>query len=85
MIWAGVLFGDAVLRVVIAYTMPVRSVPALQTGLILVTTLLMQVVTGVYYSRTGVWLRIGMAWGVPASGEIEQAPDAPIQPGRTRT
>lgn len=38
---------DAVLRVVMAYayTLPVNAVPALQTGLKIATTLLMQVVT----------------------------------------
>jgi intracellular septation protein A len=53
--WGVVTLIDAALRVVIAYTMPVDSVPALQTGLGIVTLLLMQVVTNVYYVVAGLW------------------------------
>ena len=49
--WGVATLVDAALRVVIAYTLPVASVPAAQTGLIIVTMLLMQVVTNVYYLR----------------------------------
>jgi hypothetical protein len=56
--WAIALFIDAVVRVVMAYTLPVNAVPALQTGLMLVTTLVMQVVTWVYYWRTGLWAMV---------------------------
>ena len=53
--WSVATFADAALRVVMAYTLPVASVPALQTGLMIATTLLMQPVTWVYYSRAGLW------------------------------
>jgi hypothetical protein len=53
--WAVATLTDAVVRVVMAYTLPVRAVPALQTGLMIATTLLMQLVTGVYYARAGLW------------------------------
>jgi hypothetical protein len=53
--WAVATLTDAVVRVVMAYTLPVPAVPALQTGLMIATTLLMQVVTGVYYARAGFW------------------------------
>jgi len=53
--WAVATLTDAVLRVVMAYRLPVHSVPALQTGMMIATTLLMQVVTGVYYARAGLW------------------------------
>jgi hypothetical protein len=53
--WAGVTLIDAVIRVVMAYTLPVNVVPAMQTGLLVATTLLMQVVTNVYYLRAGLW------------------------------
>jgi hypothetical protein len=53
--WAGATFLDAILRVVMAYTLPVDSVPALALAMFLVTGLLMQVVTNVYYSRVGLW------------------------------
>jgi hypothetical protein len=53
--WAVALLIDAVVRVAMAYTLPINAVPALQTGLLIVTTLLMQVVTNVYYTRAGLW------------------------------
>lgn len=56
--WAGVTLIDAVLRVVMAYTLPVTIVPAMQTGLLVATTLLMQVVTNVYYIRSGLWAMV---------------------------
>jgi hypothetical protein len=55
LIWAVALLIDAVVRVVMAYTLPVNAVPALQTGLMIATTLLMQVVTWVYYWWSGLW------------------------------
>ena len=58
LIWAVVLLIDAVVRVVMAYTLPVNAVPALQTGLMIATTLLMQVVTWVYYQKTGLWAMV---------------------------
>lgn len=53
--WTVALLTDAVIRVVMAYTLPVETVPALQTGLMILTTLLMQVVTNVYFLRAGFW------------------------------
>jgi hypothetical protein len=56
--WAGATMLDAVLRVVIAYTLPVSAVPGLHLALFVVTLLLMQVVTNVYYARSGLWTLI---------------------------
>lgn len=53
--WGVVTLLDAGLRVVIAYTMPVTSVPALQTALMIATVLLMQVVTNAYFIWTRMW------------------------------
>jgi len=53
--WAVATFTDAILRVVMAYTLPVNSVPVMQLGMFIVTGLLMQVVTNVYYTRAGLW------------------------------
>lgn len=53
--WAVATLIDAGVRVVLAYTMPVNAVPAMQTGLILVTVLIMQFVTSGYYIRAGLW------------------------------
>ena len=73
--WAVVTLIDAALRVVMAYTLPVNAVPALQTGLMIVTMLLMQVVTGIYYARSGLWSLIGMPWGRPYRGGQQGAND----------
>lgn len=56
--WGVATLIDAVLRVVIAYTLPIPAVPAAQIGLMIATILLMQVVTHVYYTRSGLWLLI---------------------------
>lgn len=49
---------DAVWRVMIAYTMTIMSVPLLQTGLMIVTLVLMQVVANVDSVRAGWWHRL---------------------------
>lgn len=53
--WGVATLADAALRVVMAYTLPVQAVPAFSTALMIGTTLLMQVVTNVYYHRAGLW------------------------------
>ena len=65
LIWAVVLLIDAVVRVVMAYTLPVNAVPALQTGLMIATTLLMQVVTWVYYWKSGLWALVQRPYPSP--------------------
>lgn len=64
-LWAVVLLADAALRVVMAYTLPVEAVPALQTVLMVVTTLLMQVVTWVHYWRSGLWALVVRPYSPP--------------------
>ncbi|MEU1624736.1 VC0807 family protein [Streptomyces sp. NPDC020096] len=54
-IWAVAMLADAAVRVVMAYTLPVDSVPALGAVLWPVTLLLLQVVNGVYYEVAGLW------------------------------
>ncbi|MGB3331109.1 MAG: VC0807 family protein [Thermomicrobiales bacterium] len=56
--WGVAMLIDAALRVVLAYTMPVHAVPAMQTGMILVTVAIMQVVTNGYYIAAGLWPRV---------------------------
>ncbi|MGC4193139.1 MAG: DUF6069 family protein [Thermomicrobiales bacterium] len=46
------------LRVVLAYTMPIHAVPAMQTGMMLATVAIMQVVTNAWYLCTGLWPRL---------------------------
>lgn len=55
LMWAVATLLDAAVRVVMAYTLPIHLVPAMQTGLFVATGLLMQVVTNVYYARAGLW------------------------------
>jgi intracellular septation protein A len=50
---------DAVLRVVMAYSLPVPVVPALGSALWPVTFVLIQVVTNVYYHRAGLYRILG--------------------------
>jgi hypothetical protein len=66
LMWAIALFIDAILRVVLAYTLPIYTVPISQTGLMIATMLVMQVVTNVYYVRAGLWRLI---WESQATSE----------------
>ena len=54
-LWGIALLADAVVRVVMAYSLPVDAVPALNTVLYVVTTLLLIVVTNVYYAISGLY------------------------------
>ena len=61
-IWrrASIVFGvgcvaDAVVRVVMAYTLPVDLVPALSTALYLVTSVVALIAVNIYYARAGLW------------------------------
>ena len=61
-IWrrAGIVFGvgcvaDAVVRVVMAYTLPVDLVPALSTALYLVTSVVALIAVNIHYARAGLW------------------------------
>jgi hypothetical protein len=53
--WGVALLVDAALRVVLAYTLPVAVVPAMQVGMMVVTVLVMQVLTSIYYVWAGLW------------------------------
>ena len=54
-IWGAGTVVDAVLRVVMAYTLPVDAVPGLGGALWPVTFVLLQVITNIYYHRAGLW------------------------------
>ena len=54
-IWGAAFLLDAALRVVMAYALPVNDVPALAGVLWLITFLLLQIITNVYLSRSGLW------------------------------
>ncbi len=84
LMWAVALFIDAILRVVIAYTLPIYTVPISQTGLMLATMLVMQVVTNVYYVRAGLWRLIWESQAMPEPGpqHDRQRPSTLAEAGR---
>jgi hypothetical protein len=61
-IWGMALLADAVLRAIMAYTLPVSVVPGLGGALWPVTFVLIQVVTNVYYHRAGLYRILGARW-----------------------
>jgi hypothetical protein len=61
-IWGAAMLADAVIRVVMAYALPVAVVPALGGALWPVTFLMIQVVTNVYYHRAGLYRILGASW-----------------------
>jgi hypothetical protein len=54
-LWGVALLADSVARVVMAYTLPVDTVPALGTALYAGTSVVLIVVTNVYYIATGLY------------------------------
>ncbi len=54
-LWAVATISDAILRVVMAYTLPVNAVPVLQQVLMFGTMLMMQPVTWIYFHKAGMW------------------------------
>ena len=65
-LWAAGLLADAVIRVVMAYTLPVDVVPGLGGALYPVTFILLQLVTNVYYQFAGLNRMLGARWLAPA-------------------
>ena len=61
-IWAAGLLIDAVLRVVMAYSLPIDVVPGLGGALWPVTFVLIQLVTNVYYHRAGLYRILEARW-----------------------
>lgn len=57
-LWGVALIADAVGRVLLAYTLPVDSVPALGTALYGVTFVAVQVLQHLYFRRVGLWRRL---------------------------
>jgi hypothetical protein len=54
-IWGACTLLDAVIRVVMAYTLPIAVVPGLAGVLWPVTFILLQVITNIYFLRAGFW------------------------------
>ncbi|MBF9067656.1 VC0807 family protein [Streptacidiphilus fuscans] len=54
-LWGVALLADSVVRVIMAYTLPVDSVPALGTLLYVATSVVLIVITNVYYAVSGLY------------------------------
>ncbi|HXL92472.1 MAG TPA: VC0807 family protein [Streptosporangiaceae bacterium] len=63
--WGTALLADAVIRVIVAETLPINAVPAVNGALWPVTFIVLQVVTNIYFASAGLWriLRTGRAPG----------------------
>ncbi len=66
-LWGLGTLADSVVRVVIAYTLPIDAVPAVGTALYLATSALLIVVTNVYYARAGLWTMLRPSPGADAT------------------
>ncbi len=64
--WGVGLMVDAVLRMIMSYTLPIPVVPGLGGALWPVTFVLLQIVSNVYYHRAGLYRILGAAWVRPA-------------------
>ena len=54
-LWGLALLGDAALRVLMAYNLPVDTVPALSTPMYTATSIVLLLVTNTYYRFTGLF------------------------------
>jgi hypothetical protein len=85
--WAAALLADAVIRMVMAGTLPVDVVPGLGGALYPVTFIVLQLITNVYYQLAGLNRLLGARW-LPAAapGAAGTAPGvgAGAVPGRLR-
>ena len=61
-IWGLALLADAVIRVVMAYTLPVDVVPGLGGALYPVTFVVIQIITNIYYQVAGLNRLLGARW-----------------------
>jgi len=55
MIWGVALLIDAAVRVAMAYTLPIDAIPGLSGALWIVTLLALQIITNIYFLRSGLW------------------------------
>jgi hypothetical protein len=66
-LWGLGLLADSVLRVMMAYTLPIDAVPALGTALYAGTSLVLIVITNVYYTVVGLYNRNSALYATPVS------------------
>ena len=67
-IWGTAILADAVIRVVMAATLPLGIVPGLNGALWPVTFVVLQVVTNVYFYQSGFWRILREGAPEPAQG-----------------
>jgi hypothetical protein len=77
-IWGTAILADAVIRVIMAATLPLGIVPGLNGALWPVTFVILQVITNVYFYRSGFWriLREGAPAPVPGPDDVGSVPAA---------
>ena len=76
-VWGTALLVDGVIRVVMAYTLPVDVVPGLGGALWPVTFVVLQVITNVYFFRSGFWMILSGDLDAPRNDE-EAVAVAPV-------
>ncbi|MFD9210940.1 hypothetical protein ACFVZM_32220, partial [Streptomyces sioyaensis] len=72
-LWGCGLLVDAALRVIMAYTLSVDSVPALDGALYFVTYLVLQVITNIVLHKTGVFRLLFSGQGRGPAGSRDSA------------
>ncbi len=78
-IWGAAMLLDAVLRVIMAYTLPADLVPGLAGALWPVTFIALQIITNAYFARCGLWLiLLGKAQPRPPRARQTGPPDNPL-------
>ena len=72
-IWGTAILTDAVIRVIVAVTLPISVVPAVGGALWPVTFILLQVATNIFFARSGFWriLRTGALCGAKRAVVVE--------------
>lgn len=61
-LWGIGLLADALARIVISYTLPIDAVPGIGGALYPLTFILLQLISNVYYSATGLYPILGAHW-----------------------
>jgi hypothetical protein len=72
-IWGTAILADAIIRITMAYTLPVNLVPALGGALWPVTFVLLQVITNVYFFQSGLWRILRDGASVSAADSAQPA------------
>gem|GEM_PF-1106464 len=82
LMWGLGLIGDAGIRVAAAYTLPVAVVPALGGAVYPATFVVLQIITNIYYHRSGLWTLLGASWVrfQTRRDRFENGPGRPVRP-----